>query len=228
MKKNIILGITLLIISLILIIIKNNNNYIEGRVIDIFDNKSILIHKNKEPILVDFKKGVSNILLNDIVKIKTDGIIRESFPVQMTGISIKKVKNEYKKVNENIESVSFKTDYYQENLVYKNKFKTTVFKNKEEFKNYVEKSRIVLSSSVDNIYNEYFAVVSTTSMSSGGILSFDGLYQNNNNMSINLKLNIGEVQTTDIVTRGNIILISKKYIDYNFETLSKTIRKDEH
>lgn len=227
MKKNIMLGITLLLISIVLIIIKNNDNYVEGRVIDISDNKSILIHKNNEPILINFKDNINNIVLNDIVKVKTDGIVRESFPVQMTGISIKKVRNEYKKLNENIESISFKTDYYQESLVYKNKFKTTVFKNKEGFKDYVEKSRIALSDSVDNIYKEYFAVVSTTSMSSGGILSFEGLYQKSNNISINLKLNIREVQTTDIVTRGNIILISKKYIDYNFETLSET-KKDEH
>jgi len=224
MKKNIILGVILLIIFIILVVIKGNDNTIEGRVVDIYDN-NLLIHINGEPYNINFKNNISGISLNDIVKIRTDGIVRESYPMQITGLSVKKIKNDYKKMNDVTTSTLFDTTYYEETLTYKNKFKTVVFKTKDEFKNYVNKSKILLQENIDDIYKDSFAVVSTTSMSSGEIISFEGIYLNNNNISINLNVTTSEVTTTDIMTKGNIIILNKKYIDFNFETVSKTIIK---
>ncbi len=222
MKKNIILAIVLLIISIALIIIKNNDNNVEGRVIDIYDNNNLLIHIKGEPFNISFKTNISGISLNDMVRIKTDGIVRESYPAQMTGLSIKKIKNDYKRINDKTTSTLFDTNYYEETLVYKSKFKTTVFKTKDEFKNYINKSRILLQTNIDDIYKTSFAIVSTTSMTSSGIISFDGVYENNKDLSINLKIDMEKITKDDMVTRGSIILLDKKYIDYNFETVSIT------
>ncbi len=225
MKKNIVFGIILLVIAIVGIIIKSNAKYIEGRVVDINGNKSLLIHINNEPFVVGFNSKFNNIQLNDIVKIKTDGIVRESYPAQMNGLSIKRIKNEYKAITEPVTSILFDTTYYEEELTYKSKFKTLILKDKFEIDDYVRKSNIILQEKIDD---NHIAIVSSTSMSSSGVISFEGLYQNKENISINLNITTGEVVTDDIVTRGVLLLINKKYIDYDFETVSNTIIKNEY
>lgn len=225
MKKNIVFGIILLVIAIVGIIIKSNAKYIEGRVVDINGNKSLLIHINNEPFVVGFNSKFNNIQLNDIVKIKTDGIVRESYPAQMNGLSIKRIKNEYKRITEPVTSILFDTTYYEEELTYKSKFKTLMLKDKFEIDDYVRKSNIILQEKIDD---NHIAIVSSTSMSSSGVISFEGLYQNKKNISINLNITTGEDVTNDIVTRGVLLLINKKYIDYDFETVSNIIIKNEY
>ena len=143
----------------------------------------------------------------------------------MNGFSIKKIKNDYKKIDENIKSILFDTTYYKELPIYKSKFKTVIYKEKEEFKKYVNNSKITLGENIDEIYKNSFAIISTTSMSSEGTIFCNGIYQNNNDISINLKIETNETTNTNIITKGCIIILDKKYINYNFETVSETIIK---
>ncbi len=225
MKKYILFAIVILLISSILILISSDKKYIEGRIIDIYDDKNILILINDDPFSVSFRKKFDSIKLNDIVKIKTDGIVRESFPAQITGLSIKKIKNNYKKIPLDIDNIIFNTHYYDEVLSYKSKFSTIVFKIKEDLLEYGKKSGITLPKDIDTLYENKFAVLSNTSMTSSGKINIEGIYENNKNISINLTVAIGEAYTTDIITRGSIIFLDKKYIDYNITTTSLTINK---
>ncbi|MDD4831375.1 MAG: hypothetical protein PHR09_00750 [Bacilli bacterium] len=237
MKKNIILGISLFIISIILIIIKIQGTYIEGRVIDITYNKSneiissILLEANNEPYTVYFKNiDIQNISLNDIVKIKTTGVLRESYPVQADGLSIKKIRNNSIKLNDNnddsinkLEIILYKSSYYDEEVSYKNKFKTKVLTSKTEFNEFIFSRNITIpnNKNIDNILDNNFAVVSYANMTSSGVVDFSGLYKEDNKMFIYVKINSGQIVTTDLVTRGVITFVPKEYINNTFETLSK-------
>jgi len=232
MKKNIILGISLLILAIILIIISNNGKYIEGRVVDITYNSNVMVLINDEPYVVSFKNvDLSSINLNDVVKIKTDGVVRESYPTQMTGYSIKKIKNESIMIKDkyipsdpdNVNTIIFNSTYYEENPSYKNRFKTKVLRDKSEFNSFLTERSIKIPNNVDNLFKNNIAVVSYTNMTSSGVIDFNGLYEDKSNMYIYLKLTTEEITTTDIVTRGVISFIDKEYENKTFETLTKYI-----
>ncbi len=237
MKKNIILGISLLIVSIILIIVKNQGSYINGRVIDITFNKNkefnsnLLLEVNNEPYIVYFNNSnLENISLNDIVKVKTTGILRESYPVQTDGLSIKKIRNNSIKIYEDkddlinkIEIILYTSSYYDEEISYKNKFKTQVIKSKNEFDEFISNRNITIpnNKNIDNILDDNFAVISYTNMTSSGVVDFSALYKEENKMFIYVKINSGQIVTTDIVTRGIITFVPREYINNTFETLSK-------
>jgi RecB family endonuclease NucS len=123
----------------------------------------------------------------------------------------------------NVNIIIINGNNFEENLNFKNRFNTLVLKNKDEFNTYVEERNINIQNNTDELFNDYIAIVSYTNMTSSGTIDFYGLYENNNNMYIYLKLITGEITTTDIVTRGIISFIDKEYANKTFETLTKYI-----
>lgn len=243
MKKNIILGIVFLVAAIILIIVKNQGTYIKGRVIDItyYENKenksTILINIDNEPLVVYFDIDINKIELNDILKIKTTGIVRESYPAQMDGLSYKKLRNNSTKIKgeydpsdiDTIKTIVFNSSFYDEESNYKSRFKTKIYNDLSEFKEFVSSRGIIIpdNMNLNTLYKDYIAVVSYTNMSSSGNVDFYGLYKEDNTMYIYTKINSKEIVITDIVTRGVISFVSKEYSYNEFETLSKYILEKE-
>ncbi len=243
MKKNIILGIILIVVAIILIIVKNQGTYIEGKVIDItyyrnIKNKSnILLSVENEPFVVYFNIDINKIKLNDILKIKTNGIVRESYPAQTDGLSYKVLKNNSIKIKgeydpsdiDSINTIIFNSSFYDEEYNYKNRFKTNVYNDIKEFKEFISSRAIIIPDNINlnTMFKDYIAVVSYTNMSSSGNIDFYGLYKEDNKMYIYTSIISKEIVTTDLVTRGVISFIPNEYANNEFETLSKYILEKE-
>ncbi len=236
LKKNIILGISLLVIALILIIIKSMGSYLEGTVVDINyhkDNKSsILMNVKDVPYTVYFENiDISKVELSNNIKVKTTGVVRESYPAQVDALSLK-IKDSYStvikgkydpSVTDNIKTIVFNSLFYEEESSYMSRFKTKKITNLTDFNEFVSSRKILVpeETNIKDLFINYFAVISYSNMSSSGILDFGGLYKNNNNIYVHVDITSSEVVTTDLITRGVISFIPREYETFEAKTLSK-------
>lgn len=235
LKKNIILGVVLIVILIIAVLIKNSGSYIEGTVIDITlqnNNKSsVLLNIKETPYTVYFENiDISTIELNDLLKIKTTGIERESYPIQVDGLSFKKKENKSIKVKgkydpseqNNIQTIVFSNYFQEEESNYMSRFKTKKITNATEFNEFITSKQIVIPKelNINDLFLNNFVIISYTNMSNSGILDFDGLYKQDNNIYIHIDIK-GNEDTNDTTTRGVISFIPREYENFIPKTLSK-------
>lgn len=224
----------LVIISALIVILSNNKRVtIEGKVIDMYsyeDNykrPTILILKDNSPYSVTFDNDVfiDNIELNDTVSILTDGMVRESYPMQITGFSIKLLNKENKNVIENVEHYIFNGAGSYENDLLEidyHRFKTKIFYSMEEYLVYAQTRGLNIDITNENLENKVI-IVSYSYMSSTPTIEYSKTYNILENTYVELNIKSLKNETDDIVLRGVLLVIDKEDVKNNIITLSKVI-----
>lgn len=227
--------ISLLFIG-ILIISLFWENYVttEGTVIDIYqyeDNykRPVILIENKDgPSSVSFAKDVNinNIELNDQAKITTDGIVRESYPMQITGYNVKLSQKTKKNINENVQPYLFSAHGSYDNDMLEfdyRRFKTKVFYSMKEYLGFATVRGIEIPdvNKLNEMLDGKAIIVSYSYLSSTPAVEYSNTYNLEDKTFIELNVTSSSIETDDIAMKGVVLILDKDYIKENVTTLSK-------
>lgn len=230
----IVLGIS------IILIIRNNNKtekYIEGIVVDIKYNEvnkmnpTLLIENESGPYYVTFDKDIDlekkKINITDKVHITTDGQVRESYPMQVSGYNIILSEASEKEFIEITNYFINSTTYFDEELTSNYyRFRTTIFDNKEDFLEFLDLRDIEnpIKNNLDTLFEDNIVVASHTYMSSSPSLQYFGAYKANDSLYIQINISSGEIITDDVMLRGSLFVINKDLVeDLSIKTICEYI-----
>ena len=236
--KKIIISITSIAlvtaVFLILYLLTNKDtNSIIGKIINITNNSelkssSILIENEEGPTYVAFNNTIDlrykNITLSDKVKVITNGIIRESFPPQTTGIDIDLI-NKLSKIKLDTDLFFLSLPYYENIETSYYIFNTVMFDNEKDFNEFAKNINLNTENLLD-IFEEKNIVISYANINSGYTLQCDGISYTTDTLYINLTTNSENKENEVQNLRGIMLILDKDLLkDKEVKTISTHINK---